>query len=205
MSIQTDGSHSCRESWLKYSLPLFAENIKKWQKGVKLKRDHNPVKKIKVSVVELAQYILLCGDLAFRFAGTARAAQGVAAHRKVQNSRANGYQREIPVTHQVVMQGVMLVITGRIDGLYQYQSRTVIEEIKSTHRSVADLKAFENPLHLAQLKIYAHIHAVANSLSEIEGQLTYYHLESSAVHSFSYVFKTQKKIIIATWLDFYTL
>ena len=146
------------------------------------------MKKIKVSVGELAHTISLCGDLSFHFAGATRAAEGVAAHRKVQESRANGYQREVPVSYQVALRGFLFEITGRMDGIYQLEDRTVIEEIKSTHRSLDDLKVVENPLHLAQLKIYAYIYVTSNNLSGIEGQLTYYHLGSSAVRSFSYEF-----------------
>jgi DNA excision repair protein ERCC-2 len=64
---------------------------------------------------------------------------------------------------------------GRIDGLRATHSPPVVEEIKSVDR-FWDGNA--DPLHLAQLKIYAAILAIQRDWAEVELHLTYLNLET---------------------------
>jgi DNA excision repair protein ERCC-2 len=72
---------------------------------------------------------------------------------------------------------VNLTIAGRIDGLRVTHSPPVVEEIKSVDR-FWDGNA--DPLHLAQLKIYAAILARQRNWAEVELHLTYLNLETDA-------------------------
>ena len=135
-------------------------------------------KSIRISVGALAQCVLRSGDLSTDFISSTRPGDGIAAHRKIQNSRGEEYRREVGVTHNVEIRDYVLEINGKIDGIIQFPDHVVIEEIKSTHLSLDHFDRHENPLHWSQLKIYACIYSVQEDLEEIDAQLTYYQLDS---------------------------
>ena len=135
-------------------------------------------KSIRISVGALAQCVLRSGDLSTDFISSTRPGDGIAAHRKIQNSRGKEYRREVGVTHNVEIRDYVLEINGKIDGIIQFPDHVVIEEIKSTHLSLDHFDRHENPLHWSQLKIYACIYSVQEDLEEIDAQLTYYQLDS---------------------------
>jgi DNA excision repair protein ERCC-2 len=115
----------------------------------------------------------LAGTGAFR--ASDRALEGGRAHRRVQNRRTGDYEAEVPVEWKAIRRSVDLTLSGRIDGLRATHSPPVVEEIKSVDRfwdGAAD------PLHLAQLKIYAAILAIQRNCAEVELHLTYLNLET---------------------------
>ena len=79
------------------------------------------------------------------------------------------------------MTGVELCVTGRLDGVIKKGAVTVVEEIKSTRRSLKDLADEPNPIHWAQAKCYAYIWAVREKLDRIDVQLTYVNVDSTKV------------------------
>ena len=128
---------------------------------------------IKVSVGDLVGFVLRSGDLVSGgFASAARLQEGTRAHQKVQRSRADGYQAEVTVEHQVEADDLCLVIRGRVDGLMVDGDKVLIEEIKSTEGEL-DPDRPDDPVHWAQAKTYAYILAVQNDLEQVDIQLTY--------------------------------
>ena len=115
----------------------------------------------------------LAGTGAFR--ASDRALEGGRAHRRVQNRRTGDYEAEVPVEWKAVRGMVDLTIAGRIDGLRATHSPPLVEEIKSVDR-FWDGNA--DPLHLAQLKIYAAILAGQRDWAEVDLHLTYLNLET---------------------------
>ncbi len=129
------------------------------------------------SVRELVAFVHRTGGLAGTgaFRASDRALEGGRAHRRVQGRRTGDYEAEVPVEWQAIRGSVDLTLAGRIDGLRASHSPPVVEEIKSVDRfwdGAAD------PLHLAQLKIYAAILAIQRDWSEVELHLTYLNLET---------------------------
>ena len=131
------------------------------------------------SVRELVAFVHRTGGLAGTgaFRASDRALEGGRAHRRVQNRRTGDYEAEVPVEWKAVRGMVDLTIAGRIDGLRATHSPPVVEEIKSVDR-FWDGNA--DPLHLAQLKIYAAILAGQRNWAEVELHLTYLNLETDA-------------------------
>ena len=129
------------------------------------------------SVRELVAFVHRTGGLAGTgaFRASDRALEGGRAHRRVQNRRTGDYEPEVPVEWKAVRGMVDLTIAGRIDGLRATHSPPVVEEIKSVDR-FWDGNA--DPLHLAQLKIYAAILAIQRDWAEVELHLTYLNLET---------------------------
>jgi DNA excision repair protein ERCC-2 len=138
-------------------------------------------KSIRISVGILAQSVLYSGDLSSGFLGSTRPGDGIVAHRHIQNSREGEYSQEVSVSFITEIQDFVLEVNGRIDGIMHLHDRVIIEEIKTTHQSLDHFEKVDNPLHWSQLKIYAYIYSVQESLDEIEVQLTYYQLDTDGI------------------------
>ncbi len=155
---------------------------------------------IKISVRDLVQTVLNSGDGRFGFVSPARAQEGIEVHQKVQDSRGGDYRKEVPVRMTVSDRDLSLEIQGRIDGVFRKGEMTVIEEIKSTRKPLADLQPASDGLHYSQALIYAHIFAEQHELDEILVQLTYYQVASGETRIFekhcpqAYLSKTFKGI-----------
>ena len=136
-----------------------------------------------ISVRDLVEFVLRAGDLggAREFVGSDRALAGIRGHQKIQRSRPSGYLTELPVEYLVETEEFTLHIRGRIDGLLITSYQVLLEEIKTvqgTWNHEAD------PLHWAQAKIYAFIHAQENALKELVLQLVYLELPAGRVTEF---------------------
>ena len=138
-------------------------------------------KTLSIAVRTLVEYNLRSGDLVSEFQGATRAAEGSRIHRKIQKSRPKEYTAEVSIKHQCETDEFTLEIRGRIDGVYNYPDRIIIDEIKSTTKDLTSLEREEQPLHWGQLKCYAYLYVLQEELEEIEGQLTYYHVESGEI------------------------
>jgi len=131
------------------------------------------------SVRELVAFVHRTGGLAGNgvFRPSDRAIKGGRAHRRVQGRRTGDYEAEVSVEWKAVRGIVDLTLAGRIDGLRATSTPPLVEEIKSVDR-FWDGNA--DPLHLAQLKIYAAILAGQRNWAEVELHLTYLNLETDA-------------------------
>jgi DNA excision repair protein ERCC-2 len=141
-------------------------------------------KTIQISVRTLVEYVFRSGDLGFEFLGSNRSAEGIQAHRKIQRSRPDEYSSEVPLVHRIETDHFILEISGRMDGIYQYPDRVIIEEIKTTATKPEVWETEENHVHWGQLKCYAYIYAVEYSLEKIDTQLTYYHTKTGKTKEF---------------------
>jgi len=128
-------------------------------------------------VRELVAFVHRTGGLAGTgaFRASDRALEGGRAHCRVQNRRTGDYEAEVTVEWKAIRGSVDLTLLGRIDGLRATHSPPVVEEIKSVDRFWV---GNADPLHLAQLKIYAAILAGQRNWAEVELHLTYLNLET---------------------------
>ena len=136
-----------------------------------------------ISVRDVVEFVLRQGDLGGRreFVGSDRALAGIRGHQKIQRSRPSGYLTELPVEHTLETAEFTLQIRGRIDGLLLTSGRVLLEEIKTvpgTWDHAAD------PLHWAQAKFYAFMHAREHAVTEVVIQLVYLELPAGRVTEF---------------------
>ncbi len=136
-----------------------------------------------IGVRALVAHGLRAGDLESGFLGSVRPLEGIRVHQQIQRSRPAGYAPEVAVSQRVDASGFRLQVTGRIDGVYQEDGQTVVEEIKTTTRDLDALIRREDPLHWGQVKVYAFLYAQAHGLSAVVTQLTYCRLDSAEVRS----------------------
>ncbi len=135
-------------------------------------------KKTSVSVRNLVEYSFRAGDLSFDTFSQINPADAISAHQKIQRSRPAEYTGEVTVNREFETETRILEINGRMDGIFRYPDRIIIEEIKTTTKDLVYYDNFENPVHWAQLKVYCYICLLQENLEKIIGQLTYYQLDS---------------------------
>jgi len=132
---------------------------------------------LNVSVRELVEHTLRSGDLNLTFFSMDRPVQAIRAHQSIQDSRPEEYTAEVVIQHHIDTKKYQLNINGRIDGVYNYRERVVIDEIKTTRKSLAVVQENEDAVHWGQAKCYAYIYATQNNLEKIDVQLTYVQLD----------------------------
>jgi len=139
--------------------------------------------KLQIAVRALVEHVLRAGDLTLTFTGQSRTVEAIRGHQKVQKSRPSCYEPEVAVSHRIETDAFLLDISGRIDGVYRLEEGSpeetvVIDEIKTTTGDLAAYRDTDHPIHWGQAKIYAYMYAIARELTQIDIQLTYYHLDT---------------------------
>ncbi len=131
---------------------------------------------LRLSVRDLVAYTLRSGDLDMTTFGLVNPIDAIHIHQMIQKSRPREYSKEVAVHHQVKTEKYMLEISGRIDGVYIYADRVIIDEIKTTRKELTTLVKQQDNYHWGQAKCYAYMYATEHNLETIDVQLTYYHL-----------------------------
>lgn len=149
---------------------------------------------VKISVRNLVEFILREGDIDNRISGgmNLEAMQlGSKIHRKIQHRMGTDYQAEVPLKHQIEMDGFLLCVEGRADGIIKESAYPVIDEIKGTFTDLEHLKEPVN-VHLAQAKCYAYIYAQQNQLERIGVQMTYCQMETEEIERFRFEYTKEE-------------
>lgn len=156
-------------------------------------------KHIKVSVRNLVEFVLRSGDIDSRFISSTRAIEGTRAHQKIQKSYGAEYQSEVTLNYTMDFDDFVIEIEGRADGILNLDGRVIIDEIKSTARSLDEIEEDYNLLHWAQGKCYGYIYAKQNHLEELEVQLTYFNIDSGDTKIFvrKYTIEELEKFFIS--------
>ena len=129
-------------------------------------------------------HVLRSGDLSFEFLASARPVDAIRIHQKIQQSRPENYTAEVAVAHQMETDLFLLMLGGRIDGIYHESDGVLIEEIKTTTRRLDYFESHENPIHWGQVKTYAYIYARDRDLSDVDVQLTYFQVDTGEIRNF---------------------
>ncbi|MCL1802363.1 MAG: ATP-dependent DNA helicase [Eubacteriaceae bacterium] len=140
----------------------------------------------KIAVTALADTASEATSIDFRANSFAsRLVEGIEAHQLIQSHYTGSALREHHLSGSFEGSGIRLVVSGRADGVLNYKSDPIIEEIKSTYMKCDEIHA---PLaeHLAQAKVYAYLYCEKNSLSSIKVQIHYYSISEAASSIFSY-------------------
>ena len=135
-----------------------------------------------ISVRELAEFVHRRGDLGGEstFRRSNRALEGIKGHKRIQQSRGSDYQPEVPVERSFVKEEVRLRVVGRVDGIVDGLT-PLVEEIKTVEPGWA---REANPVHWAQMRIYAGILALERGWPHASLQLTYLELDTNEVFLF---------------------
>jgi DNA excision repair protein ERCC-2 len=134
---------------------------------------------LNIAVRDLVEYTLRTGDLDLTFFSADRPVQAIRAHQAIQDSKPEEYDAEVSIHYAVDRDDYLLNISGRIDGVYMYPERVIIDEIKTTRKPLEVVRKEENSIHWGQAKCYAYMYAVQNDLDKIGVQLTYFQVEQN--------------------------
>jgi DNA excision repair protein ERCC-2 len=134
-------------------------------------------KNFRTGIREMVEFVHRRGNLAGEggFRASNRATEGTRLHRLVQKRRGAGYEAEVSVEFRSAGEEIECVLHGRVDGLQRDCAPPMVEEIKTVDRF---WKGTAEPLHVAQLRIYAAILARQNNWQDVELRLTHVDLES---------------------------
>jgi DNA excision repair protein ERCC-2 len=110
---------------------------------------------LKLAVRTLAEFVHRRGDLHARLDGRTRADEGIAAQRRAQRDRADGYEQERSVRLDLELAGEPATLSGRIDGCDATGVPVLIEEFKTTRADAAAAHAHHASVHWAQASLYA--------------------------------------------------
>lgn len=155
---------------------------------------------IRISVRSLVEFILREGDIDNRISGGMNldAMQlGSRIHRKIQRRMGSDYHAEVPLKFQIPLDGFVLSVEGRADGIISEEEYPVIDEIKGI---LSDLEQLKEPVkvHLAQAKCYAFIYAQQNGCPKIGVQMTYCQMETEEIERFRYEYTTDE---LGSWFN----
>lgn len=133
---------------------------------------------LKVAVRALVEHCLRTGDLVIEQWDPVGTLEAIRAHRHVQQSRPPHYRPEVPIEATVELGGWTVAVEGRIDGVYQEPEGIRIEEIKTTRRSLDELRVAQPPVHWGQAMVYSHLYHRLHAVPVLETRLVYCHLDS---------------------------
>ena len=126
-----------------------------------------------VNVRTLAEVYYEAGDLFADLNRIDRMQEGLKGHLMVQSAYAKEYRAEVPVRLECEVEGVDLLVQGRVDGLILDDDACTIEEIKTTRMPPESIGENDYPVHWAQAEIYAYIVTTKNSLPAATVRLVY--------------------------------
>lgn len=142
-------------------------------------------KEIRISVRDLVEYAYSSGDLDSRFVGMGKALLGARLHQKLQGLRKNEaagegetYNKEVAISRRVEFKGLIFVVAGRIDGISEGSRGIILEEIKTTSKSLEYVEADTYPVHWAQAECYAYMYSAGYGQKVSSIRLTYYNAEN---------------------------
>lgn len=141
------------------------------------------MQQMRITVREIIEYVMRSGDISAVFLSSKRMADGIKAHQKFQKQSKEQYEREVSIDMLVSRDGVEILLSGRIDGVIREEAMTIIDEIKSTARSIDDIDDGKG-LHWAQVMMYAYMYCIKYGLDAIKTRLTYIELDTFKIKQF---------------------
>lgn len=147
--------------------------------------------KIDISVRSLVEFVLRSGNLGSSLSySPARMQEGIRIHQKLQQIKGRYIEKELALKLDISVNDIKFRISGRADGLILRDDFYIIDEIKSTSKSLNHCE--EEDVHLAQAKFYAYIYALDNELKNIGVNVTYYSLYDEDFRSFEHEYEIEE-------------
>jgi DNA excision repair protein ERCC-2 len=140
-----------------------------------------PTNTFQISVVKLVEYRQRTGDLDLTFFSAVSPIEGIKLHKKIQDSRPKEYSKEFPVSLELDFEDVVLVVSGRIDGVFEYPDKACVEEIKSTRKDPDSIVIPEDHVFWVQVKCYGYLYAQHRGLENIALQLTLCNVDNGKI------------------------
>ena len=151
--------------------------------------------KVSIGVSELATFVHRKGDINYRFEESTQMHEGIKAQQQYQEQQLKEfphYSREHRLSQQFSYEELQLNVSGRADGVRRAPT-TLIEEIKTTRKSVDDLFHSRGSEHLAQARLYAAMFLTEETeVPDCEIKVTYVHPDTLSNKSFTEIVDRSK-------------
>jgi DNA excision repair protein ERCC-2 len=129
---------------------------------------------LQIAVRSLVEYVFRSGSIDSGFRTASTLTEGTKAHQKVQKEYRQQDQKEVYLSAEITYGDLVFVVDGRCDGLlFNENSITTIDEIKSTAKDIKLITEEMYPIHWAQAKFYAYMYAKEHRAERMRIQLTY--------------------------------
>ena len=132
----------------------------------------NNLKRIKLSVHGLVDFLLRRGDIDSRVFSDETMREGTRIHAFYQRRQGNNYLSEYLLGEEFKIDNYIITLEGRADGII-LSSLPEIDEIKSTIVPLEEFYQSQKDWHLGQAKCYALMYAHQINLKHIGVRLTY--------------------------------
>ena len=130
-----------------------------------------------VSVRTLAEFAFERGDLIPARRAAARMREGVRGHQALQQLLPPSWSSEVAVSRDIPIEGHILRVHGRADGVYLDRDVVRVLEIKTTAKDPSAILKYDYPAHWAQGEIYAALLCLNDGVGQAEVRLTYARLD----------------------------
>src|SRR5262249_34440719 len=148
-------------------------------------------KTISLGVRDLCDSEALGGSLNLSPLSAARKEMGREAHsayQATQSAQHRTYLKEFFLRHTMQFGNYSVLIHGRIDGVYEQEGTTVIEEVKSVLSGTQDATLESVPVaHILQLRIYLYLWAELHPDDDVVGRLVLVRCEPEEIRSLEVV------------------
>ncbi|WP_096155013.1 helicase C-terminal domain-containing protein [Bacillus sp. FJAT-45066] len=167
-------------------------------------------KQISVSVRKLVEFSMMSGSIHIGSVFGNVLEEGTKTHQRLQENRGDNYEKEVYVSYTSTFQELEYKVDGRCDGIIREENLVIVEEIKSTGRTVSELLETDYPTYWAQAKVYAYIIGKQEGLEEIGVHLVYANRKSFEKRSFQKIFsinelETFYEEVIDTYITFHLM
>ncbi len=147
--------------------------------------------RVEISVRSLVEFVLRSGNLEAQSSfSPARMQEGIRIHQQIQQIKGRYIEKELSLRLDIKINDIDFQVSGRADGLMKEEELYIIDEIKSTSKSLINCE--ESEVHLAQAKFYGYIYALDNRLSNIGVNVTYYSMYDEDIRSFEHRYEREE-------------
>ena len=130
---------------------------------------------LSLSVHQLVDVLLRRGDIDNRVYNQETMNAGSRLHSFYQSKQGEGYLAETYLSARIEVEGGVITLSGRADGLFFRDEVPVIDEIKTTIAPVQEFAAEQEAWHLGQAVCYAYMYLCMQGGSKAGVRLTYFH------------------------------
>ena len=149
------------------------------------------MKTYRIGVGEFVSFLFASGDLSSETFQNVSLLEGTKAHQYAQNLYTSADQGEVNIQHTCNINDEHITLSGRIDGVLLRNQTLILEEIKSTRKSIYDESFTFLTEHLAQLKVYAYMYMKNHHLTVVDGRLLYIQLSDYQMRDYDFKFYLQ--------------
>lgn len=143
--------------------------------------------KVSIGVAELATFVHRRGDINYRFEESTQMLEGIKAQQRYQEQQLKSfedYRREHRLSQPFDYEGLQLTVSGRADGIIN-RPIALVEEVKTTRKSVDNVFQSRGIEHVAQARLYAAMLVTDEpEIHDCEVKVTYIHPDSMSSKSF---------------------